>query len=159
MNLGENWINLRNLKSKCLLWSGHWAKCWKGKLSKTLSLAFYWPQTNIVQCDRLRDARKGGCAKLSDDCVAVIWLSSLPLSPTPLGTAGCPAGEEGCQDLACPLLAWGELLIRMVEAGDTTGDRAFDLGTSERVASGLPTSHSAQMSCFSQCWVCLTAES
>lgn len=33
----------------------------------------------------------------------------------------------------------------MVEVGDTTGDRAFDLGTSEGVASGLPTSLSAQM--------------
>lgn len=33
----------------------------------------------------------------------------------------------------------------MAEAGDTTGDRAFDLGTSEGVASGLPASPSAQM--------------
>lgn len=153
MNLGENLVNLRNLKSKRLLWSGPWAKCWKGKLNKTLSPAFHWPQTNIIRCDRLRDALT---------CLITMWQwFGCPLSlcpPSPPGTAGCPAGEEGCPDSACPLLAWGELPIRMVEAEDTTGDRAFGLGTSERVASGLPTGHSAQMSCFSQRWVCLTAE-
>lgn len=42
----------------------------------------------------------------------------------------------------------------MVEAADTIGDRASDLGTSEGVASSLPTSHSAQMKFSSQCWVC-----
>lgn len=47
----------------------------------------------------------------------------------------------------------------MVEAADTTGDRAFDLGTSEGVASGPPTSHSAQMKFSSQCWVCSATKS
>lgn len=46
----------------------------------------------------------------------------------------------------------------MVEAGDTTGDRAFDLGTSEGGASGLPTSPSAQMNFSPNCWVCVTTE-
>lgn len=53
-------------------------------------------------------------------------------------TAGYPAGEEGCQGLVCPLPAWEELLIRMAEAGDTTGARASDLETSEEQPLACP---------------------
>lgn len=112
----------------------------KAKCNKTLSSASPWPQTNVIQCDRCRgNPRKGDGM---DNCVEK-WLCFsllLFLPPSALGTAGCPAGEEGCQGLVCPPLAWGEPPTRTAEAGDTTGDRALGSGTSDRVASGLPTS-------------------
>lgn len=83
--------------------------------------------------------------------IFVFFLLSTP------GTAGYPVGEEGCQDLVCPLLAWGELLIRMAEAGDTTGARASDWKP-VRGSPGLLTSHAEQMTVSSQCWACLVAE-
>jgi hypothetical protein len=55
------------------------------------------------------------------------------------------------------LLAWGELLIRMVEAVDTTGARAFDLETSEDQPLAWPPGVPLRR-LSSQCWVCLMTE-
>lgn len=139
MNLTESLIKLRNMKSKCHLWSGHWASAEKAKLNKALSLASFLHHDRCCGDTREREMCRmvGLCGS---DCV----LSSAFVSPISSGTAGCPAGEEGCRDSACPLLAWGELPIRMAEVVDTTGAKAFDLETSEGVASGLPTSRSTQ---------------
>ena len=114
------------------------------ELNKTLSSASPWPQMNIIRCDRCHgNPRKGDKdGQLhGNDCGSLI----LCLAHSAPGTVGYPAGEEGCQGLACPLLAWGEQPIRTVEAVDTTGARAFGSGTSEGAASGLPTSLSTQM--------------
>lgn len=128
VNLTESLIKFRNVKGGCHLWSGHCTQCWKGKLNETVSVASPI-MTSALEHPGDGDVSSGWRWSTSNFVlVFVFFFLSTP------GTAGYPAGEEGCQGLVCPLPAWGELLIRMAEVGDTTGARASDSETSEEPA-------------------------
>jgi hypothetical protein len=70
----------------------------KADLSKTLSLAFF------SVTDAMGTSRK----EMSIECLQTVEMTLVSAFVCPLsvpGTAGCPAGEEGCQDSVYLLLA------------------------------------------------------
>lgn len=100
VKLTESLIKLRNMKSKCHLWSGHHSQSVLSReLKKTVSLACV-SVTSVLEPPGEGDVPHDRRGHASDFVLSVsLFLLSAP------GTAGCPAGEEGCQGLVCPLPA------------------------------------------------------